>query len=62
MGLEVVMICIDNSEHSRNGDYAPSRFDAQSDTANIVGELFLSCGYVIVIALPTLEIYTVYEI
>lgn len=37
MGLEAVMICIDNSEHSRNGDYAPSRFDAQSDTANIVG-------------------------
>ena len=37
MGLEAVMICIDNSEYSRNGDYAPSRFDQQTETANLLG-------------------------
>ncbi|CAD7922434.1 unnamed protein product [Amoebophrya sp. A25] len=36
MGLEAVMICIDNSEWSRNGDYAPSRFDGQNEAANLV--------------------------
>ena len=30
------MLCIDNSEWSRNGDYAPSRFDAQRETINFV--------------------------
>lgn len=36
MTLEAVMICIDNSEYSRNGDYVPSRLDAQTDAANVV--------------------------
>lgn len=31
------MICVDNSEWSRNGDYTPSRFDCQSETANLLG-------------------------
>jgi 26S proteasome regulatory subunit N10 len=31
MGLEAVMIVVDNSESSRNGDYTPTRFEAQSD-------------------------------
>ena len=30
------MICIDNSEFARNGDYVPSRLDAQTDAANVV--------------------------
>ena len=30
------MICIDNSEFSRNSDYAPSRLEAQTDAANVV--------------------------
>ena len=30
------MLCIDNSEWSRNGDYAPSRFDAQVETVNFL--------------------------
>jgi len=30
------MLCIDNSEFSRNGDYNPSRLDAQTDCANVV--------------------------
>jgi len=34
MGLEAVMIVVDNSESSRNGDYAPTRFDAQADAVN----------------------------
>lgn len=30
------MIVVDNSESSRNGDYTPTRYDAQSDAVNIV--------------------------
>lgn len=28
------MICLDNSEWSRDGDYSPSRWEAQQDAAN----------------------------
>lgn len=38
MPLEAVMIVVDNSESSRNGDYQPNRFDAQSDAINIIFE------------------------
>jgi hypothetical protein len=30
------MICIDNSEWMRNGDYSPSRFQALSDAVNLI--------------------------
>lgn len=30
------MIVIDNSEYMRNGDYQPTRFDAQADAVNAV--------------------------
>lgn len=30
------MICVDNSEWMRNGDYSPSRFQAQSDAINLI--------------------------
>ncbi|KAK4231047.1 hypothetical protein QBC38DRAFT_467697 [Podospora fimiseda] len=36
MVLEAVMIMVDNSESSRNGDYAPTRFDAQADAVGIL--------------------------
>ncbi|XP_041020877.1 26S proteasome non-ATPase regulatory subunit 4 homolog isoform X3 [Juglans microcarpa x Juglans regia] len=36
MVLEATMICIDNSEWMRNGDYAPSRFKAQADAVNFI--------------------------
>ena len=36
MGLEAVMIVVDNSESSRNGDYTPTRYDAQSDAVSII--------------------------
>ncbi|KAK0850213.1 proteasome regulatory particle base subunit rpn10 [Friedmanniomyces endolithicus] len=36
MVLESVMIVVDNSESSRNGDYPPSRWSAQSDAANLI--------------------------
>ncbi|KAI1265065.1 von Willebrand factor type A domain-containing protein [Xylariaceae sp. FL1019] len=36
MPLQAVMLVVDNSESSRNGDYAPSRFDAQADAINIL--------------------------
>ncbi|XP_041020046.1 26S proteasome non-ATPase regulatory subunit 4 homolog isoform X1 [Juglans microcarpa x Juglans regia] len=36
MVLEATMICIDNSEWMRNGDYSPSRFEAQADAVNLI--------------------------
>jgi len=36
MPLEACMLCLDNSEWNRNGDFPPSRFDAQQDAANII--------------------------
>lgn len=30
------MVCVDNSEWTRNGDYAPSRFQAQADAVNLL--------------------------
>ncbi|KAI1079449.1 von Willebrand factor type A domain-containing protein [Whalleya microplaca] len=38
MPLQAVMVVVDNSESSRNGDYTPSRFDAQADAINIIFE------------------------
>jgi len=34
--LEATMIIIDNSEHARNGDYTPTRFEAQADAINLI--------------------------
>ncbi|CAA0827274.1 26S proteasome non-ATPase regulatory subunit 4 homolog [Striga hermonthica] len=36
MVLEATMICIDNSEWMRNGDYSPNRFQAQCDAVNLI--------------------------
>ncbi|XP_076910843.1 26S proteasome non-ATPase regulatory subunit 4 homolog [Bidens hawaiensis] len=36
MVLEATMICIDNSEWMRNGDYSPTRFQAQVDAVNLI--------------------------
>ncbi|KAF2088098.1 hypothetical protein K490DRAFT_39904 [Saccharata proteae CBS 121410] len=36
MVLEATMIVVDNSESSRNGDYVPSRFNAQEDAVNLI--------------------------
>ncbi|CAK7203962.1 proteasome regulatory particle base subunit rpn10 [Sporothrix eucalyptigena] len=36
MPMEAVMILVDNSESSRNGDYHPTRFEAQSDAVGVV--------------------------
>jgi len=33
---QATMICIDNSEWMRNGDYTPSRFQAQADAVNLI--------------------------
>lgn len=35
MPLETTMLIIDNSEYMRNGDYTPTRFEAQSDAVNV---------------------------
>eukprot|EP00951_Prasinocladus_malaysianus_P035777 scaffold371430_cov52-Prasinocladus_malaysianus.AAC.1 len=34
--MEATMVCIDNSEWTRNGDFAPSRFNNQSDAVNLL--------------------------
>ncbi|CAL3966216.1 hypothetical protein PZA11_002937 [Diplocarpon coronariae] len=36
MVLEAVMVVVDNSESSRNGDYAPTRYEAQSDAVSLI--------------------------
>ncbi|KAK9467902.1 hypothetical protein V1512DRAFT_260325 [Lipomyces arxii] len=36
MVLEATMVVIDNSEFMRNGDYTPSRYEAQSDSVNLI--------------------------
>jgi 26S proteasome regulatory subunit N10 len=36
MPLEATMVVIDNSEFMRNGDYQPTRFDAQADAVSTV--------------------------
>src|ERR1700749_263320 len=36
MPLEATVIIIDNSEYMRNGDYTPTRFEAQSDAVTTV--------------------------
>ena len=33
---QATVVCIDNSEWMRNGDYAPSRFQAQADAINLI--------------------------
>ena len=36
MVLESTMLCLDNSEYMRNGDYNPTRVEAQRDAASVV--------------------------
>jgi len=36
--LEATMICMDNSEWTRNGDYGPTRWESSQDAANIICE------------------------
>ncbi|XP_018014291.1 26S proteasome non-ATPase regulatory subunit 4 [Hyalella azteca] len=36
MGLESTIICVDNSEYMRNGDYLPTRLQAQQDAVNTI--------------------------
>ncbi|XP_036394782.1 26S proteasome non-ATPase regulatory subunit 4-like [Megalops cyprinoides] len=36
MVLESTMVCVDNSEYMRNGDFMPTRLQAQQDAVNIV--------------------------
>lgn len=36
MTLEATMIVVDSSEYSQNGDYTPSRFDAQRDAVHML--------------------------
>jgi 26S proteasome regulatory subunit N10 len=36
MVLEATMLCLDNSEWARDGDFIPSRWDSQQDAANLI--------------------------
>lgn len=36
MPLETTIVCVDNSDWMRNGDYIPTRFEAQHDAVNLV--------------------------
>lgn len=34
--MEATIVCIDNSEWTRSGDYAPTRFQSQADAVNLL--------------------------
>ena len=36
--LDATILCIDNSDWTRNGDYVPNRFNAQISAANFIIE------------------------
>jgi 26S proteasome regulatory subunit N10 len=36
MSLEATVVCVDNSEWTRNGDFAPTRWHAQADAVNLL--------------------------
>jgi len=36
MSLEATMMLLDNSDWARNGDYIPTRWEAQIDSINLV--------------------------
>nr|ADD38515.1 26S proteasome non-ATPase regulatory subunit 4 [Lepeophtheirus salmonis] len=36
MVLESTIICVDNSEYMRNGDFLPTRLQAQQDAVNLI--------------------------
>ncbi|XP_014781403.1 26S proteasome non-ATPase regulatory subunit 4 [Octopus bimaculoides] len=36
MVIESTMVCVDNSDYMRNGDYTPTRLHAQQDAVNVV--------------------------
>lgn len=36
MGLESTFVCVDNSDYMRNGDFVPTRMQAQQDAVNLV--------------------------
>lgn len=38
MVLEACVLCIDNSDWTRNGDYQPSRWDSQIEAVNLISE------------------------
>ncbi|GIX64625.1 ubiquitin interaction motif family protein [Babesia caballi] len=42
MGVESTLICVDNSEYSRNGDFEPSRLAAQVDAIGLIASAKLS--------------------
>jgi len=59
MGLESTMICIDNSEYMRNGDFLPTRLQAQQDAVGMVAQAKLRSNpesNVGLVALGSLEV------
>ena len=53
MVLESVIVCIDNSEFSRNGDYFPTRLEAQKDAGlSLIFRVFCFFGGLFVISNP----------
>ena len=37
--MEAIVLCVDNSEWTRNGDYAPTRWQAQADAINFLAAI-----------------------
>ena len=49
--IQATMICIDNSEWMRNGDYSPTRFQAQADAVNLI------CGAKTQVSMPSVWLW-----
>jgi len=55
MPLESTFICVDNSEHMRNGDFLPTRLQAQQDAVNLVTQSKLRSNPESAVGLMTLS-------
>ena len=53
VAFQATMVCMDNSEWMRNGDYVPTRFQAQADAINLIcgakTQVMLECDYTMVV-------------
>lgn len=52
--MEAIVICIDNSEWSRNGDFQPTRLQAQKESANMIATNKINQGQENTVAILTM--------
>lgn len=45
MSIEATLICVDNSEYSRNGDFVPNRITCQREAISLIASAKLATQY-----------------